>query len=219
MHSLGQAIWGDLWKSTMGKSRTTATCVTLHPLGHAIWGHIWKTYWRKVKKKCNECDLASFQANILTRHLNRYSVKIHSWEKSNNQCLLPGKRFEETFKDAQWRKVKQMQPMRLCLFSSRQFEATFENAQWRKVKQMQPMRLCLLSGKRFDLSTHLKTHWRKVNKMQPMWLCFQADNLKKHSGGFLQPSQSLHTCPSVKCTNTTMQVYYNHLRPAILGGT
>ena len=106
MHSLGQAIWGDLWKSTMGKSRTTATCVTLHPLGHAIWGHIWKTYWRKVKK-CNECDLASFQANILTRHLNRYSVKIHSWEKSNNQCLLPGKRFEETFKDAKWRKCNQ----------------------------------------------------------------------------------------------------------------
>ena len=104
MPSLGQAIWGDLWKSTMGKSRTTATCVTLHPLGHAIWGHIWKTYWRKVKK-CNECDLASFQANILTRHLNRYSVKIHNWEKSNIQCLLPGKRFEETFKDAQWRKV------------------------------------------------------------------------------------------------------------------
>jgi len=167
---LGRQFEETFEKVQMGKSRTTATYVTLHPLGHAIWGHIWKKYWRKVKK-CNECDLASFQANILTRHLNRYSEKIHSWEKSNkcNQCLLPGKRFEETFKDVHWRKVKQMQPMRLCLFSSRQFEATFQNAQRRKVKQMQPMRLCLLSGKQFDLSSHLKTHWRKVNKMLWFW--------------------------------------------------
>ena len=32
-----------------------------------------------------------------------------------------------------------MQPMQLCLFSGRSFEDTFENAQWRKIKQMQPM--------------------------------------------------------------------------------
>ena len=111
MHSLGQAIWGDLWKSTMGKSRTTATCVTLHPLGHAIWGHIWKTYWRKVKKNVTSVILhpskqtfwpdiwidtvwkytieksqtsnASSQANDLRKHL-----KMHSGEKSSkcNQC-------------------------------------------------------------------------------------------------------------------------------------
>ena len=167
MPFLGQAIWGDLWKSTMEKSRTNATCVTLHPLGHAIWGHIWKTYWRKVKK-CNECDLASFQANILTRHLNRYSVNIHRWEKSNkcDQCLLPGKRFEETFKDAQWRKVKQIKQCDYAYFrasdlkkhlkmhsgeksnkcnqckytssqvSGKQFDKTFKYTQWRKVKQM-----------------------------------------------------------------------------------
>ena len=30
-----------------------------------------------------------------------------------------------------------MQPMRLCLFSCRPFEETFENAQWRKVKNKQ----------------------------------------------------------------------------------
>ena len=28
-----------------------------------------------------------------------------------------------------------MQPMRLCLFSGRRFEETFENAQWRKDKK------------------------------------------------------------------------------------
>ena len=35
-----------------------------------------------------------------------------------------------------------MQPMWLCFFLDRLFEETFENTQWRKVKQMQPMRLC-----------------------------------------------------------------------------
>ena len=156
-------------------------------------------------------------------------------------CFYSGKRFEATFENAQWRKVKQMQPMRLCLLSGKWFEEKFKDAQWKKVKQIQPMRLCLLSGKWFEetfkdaqwrkvkhtqlmrlchvIWIYIWKHWRKVDKMQPMWLCFQADNLKKHSGGFLQPSQSRHTCPSVKCTNTALQVYYNHLRPAILGGT
>ena len=53
--------------------------------------------------------------------------------------MLPGKPFEETFENAQWGKVKQMQPMSLCMLSGRQFEDTFENTQWGKVKQMQPM--------------------------------------------------------------------------------
>ena len=38
-------------------------------------------------KKCNQCDYTT------------------SWAAS----------FEDTFENAQWRKVKQMQPMRLCL--------------------------------------------------------------------------------------------------------
>ena len=35
--------------------------------------------------------------------------------------------------------VKQMQPMWLSLFSGRPFKETFEDAQWRKIKQMQPV--------------------------------------------------------------------------------
>ena len=77
MPSLGQAIWGDLWKSTMEKSRTNATCVTLHPLGHAIWGHIWKTHWRKAKQM--------------------YRV----WPD-----ILPDKKIDQTFEKTQWRKAK-----------------------------------------------------------------------------------------------------------------
>ena len=44
----------------------------------------------------------------------------------------------------------QMQPMPLCFLSCRRFEDTFKNAHWRKVKQMQSMRLCFLSCRRFE---------------------------------------------------------------------
>ena len=47
--------------------------------------------------------------------------------------------------------------MWLCLFSGRRFEDTCENAQWRKVKQMQPMRLCILKGRQVE-ETHTKTY-------------------------------------------------------------
>ena len=80
------------------------------------------------------------------------------------------RRFEDTFENAQWRKVKQMQPMWLCILSSRQFEGTFEDAQWRKVKQMQSVWLCINSGRRFE-ETFENAQWRKVKQMQPVWLC------------------------------------------------
>ena len=68
-------------------------------------------------------------------------------------CLFSSRPFEVPFENAQWRKVKQMQPMRLCFFSRRRFEDTFENAQWRETEQMQPMWLCLLWPKIFE-QTH-----------------------------------------------------------------
>ena len=35
---------------------------------------------------------------------------VEHWDPSWNQCEVPGNPFEETFENAQWRKVKQMQP-------------------------------------------------------------------------------------------------------------
>ena len=64
------------------RSQTSAPNVSIHPLRQAIWGNTWK----------------------------------HTMEKS-----------------------KKMQSVWLCIFSRRHFEKTFENAQWRKVKQMQPV--------------------------------------------------------------------------------
>ena len=46
-----------------------------------------------------------------------------------------GWRFEETFEETQWGKVKQMQKMRTCVSPSRQFEDTLNNTQQIKFKK------------------------------------------------------------------------------------
>ena len=58
--------------------------------------------------KCNQSNLVSFWTGNLRKHL-----KTPSGEMLNkcNQCFFSGREFEETFKNAHWRKVKQMQTM------------------------------------------------------------------------------------------------------------
>ena len=77
-------------------------------------------------KKCNQCDYVSCYANDLRRHLQR-----HSGEKSNkcNQCGFASSysNFKDTFENAQWGKVKQMQPMWLCILLCNSFEITHAN--------------------------------------------------------------------------------------------
>ena len=87
---------------------------------------------------------------------------------------------ENTFENAQWRKVKQIQPIFLCILSGTQFEDTFENAQWRKVKQMQQCDFA--SSHASALKTHLKTHsGEKANKCnQCNYASSQAGNMKTH---------------------------------------
>ena len=51
--------------------------------------------------------------------------------------------------------------MWLCVLSSRPFEETHENAQWSKVKQMQPMWLRIFSGRQFE-DTHAIQKSRKI---------------------------------------------------------
>ena len=80
------------------------------------------------------------------------------------------KRFDDTFKNAQWRKKKQMQPMWQCILSGRPFENTFDNTQWRKAKQVQSMWILILFYKRFE-DPFQNTQWRKVKQIQPMWFC------------------------------------------------
>ena len=42
LHLLGQAIWGDTWKSTVEKGKRNANNMTLHHLMQALWGHVWE---------------------------------------------------------------------------------------------------------------------------------------------------------------------------------
>ena len=115
--------------------------------------------WRRLK------------AGVIKRRWRRGSVAFPFSSPSLSQTFYPVPfPSEVTFENAQWRKIKQMQPMWLCLFSYRPFEATFENAQWRKVKQMQPMWLCLFSCTEFEGSLK-NAQWRKAKQMQPVWVC------------------------------------------------
>ena len=63
-----------------------------------------------------------------------------------------------------------MQPMKLCNYLCTPFEDTFKNTQWRKVKQVQPMWLCIISGRPFE-DTFKNAHRGKVKQKQPMWIC------------------------------------------------
>ena len=116
-----------------------------------------KTHTGEKPNKCNQCDFASCYSSALRTHL-----KTHSGEKSKkcNQCDFASFRaswgLEDTFVNAQWSKVKQMQPMWLWLFSGKQFKDTLENAQWRKVK-LQQMWLCFLWDWHFE-NKFDKTH-------------------------------------------------------------
>ena len=67
-----------------------------------------KTHSGEKPNKCNQCDFASYHAGNLRTHLKTHSEK-----------------------------VKQMQAMQLCIFSYRHVEDSFGNAQRRKVEQMQ----------------------------------------------------------------------------------
>ena len=93
LHEKMQSHTGCIWKPivtfvclcTVEKNHTTATSVVLHPLCWAIW----------------KCTMKKSRANAT-------NVTIGF----------------------------QMQPVWLCIFSCRRFEETFENAQLRKVKQI-----------------------------------------------------------------------------------
>ena len=96
---------------------------TLEGLGMMILD--FRTHWRKLVAHSGEKPFPVIGA---------HSAVASTVEKNQTNLLL-GKQFKETFKDPQWRKLKQMQPMRLCLLSGKWFEETFKDAQWRKVKQ------------------------------------------------------------------------------------
>ena len=80
LHPFRQAIWGQIWKLTVEKSRTNAISVTTSHLGHAIWGHIWK---HTVEKK--QTNATSVTLHSLKRAIWGYIWK-HTVEKSQTNA-------------------------------------------------------------------------------------------------------------------------------------
>ena len=81
------AIWGDIWKHTVGKSETNAASVTLPALSQVLWGDIWRgtVQCRKEKRekstfvifsRCSErmCPLE----NLFFRE-KRYAGQTSTW--------------------------------------------------------------------------------------------------------------------------------------------
>ena len=93
-------------------------------------------------------------------------------------CICSSSQFEETFENAQRRKIEQMQPVWLCIRWCKPFENTFENPQRRKAKQMQSVWLCIPDS----LRTHSKTHsGEKPNKRnQCDYASSRATHLRRH---------------------------------------
>ena len=97
---------------------------------------------------CNQCDFASSEAGDLRRHFKTHSGgKQKKCNQSDRQAIwgdiwniwTNATNVNESYKNTQWRKVKQMLPMWLCILTGKRFEDTFENTQWRKVEHMHPM--------------------------------------------------------------------------------
>ena len=136
-----------------------------------------QTVWDAVLRACVQCTLYILIHKVRKIFKNEKNVILHFWPKKFEGAFWNAqtnatihRQFEDKFENAQWRKAKQMQPMRLCLLSCRPFEATFENTQCRKAKQMRPMWFFILWGRQFD-ATFKNAQWRKIKQMQSMWLC------------------------------------------------
>ena len=131
-----QTVFPNLLKCSGEKSNKCSQCDYACYDKSALRSQL-KTHSGDSPNKCNQCDYASVLEETFERTEREKANKC-------SQCnLFSGKPFEDTFENTQWRKVKQMQSMRLRILQGRPFEVTYENAQWRKIKQMQPMGICI----------------------------------------------------------------------------
>ena len=62
-HNLKQAIWGRIWKHTLGKSLTNATSVNMQPNIQAFWGLIWQSALEKSQTNATSLTLPAQSIN------------------------------------------------------------------------------------------------------------------------------------------------------------
>ena len=105
---------------------------------------IWRLAWYIAESM--QLVWQIFVKSLKILYAQTRNTMVVFWRLTNDKydCMLTGRPFEETFKNAQQRKFKQMQSMWLCILTCRPFQDTFENVQQMKAKQMQPVRLCIL---------------------------------------------------------------------------
>ena len=81
-------------------------------------------------------------------------------------CILSCRPFEDSFENALWRKIKQMQSMWLCILLCERFEDTSENTQWRNKCNQCEFATSYASA----LRTHLKTHREEKSNKCNQWI-------------------------------------------------
>ena len=113
----------------------------------------------------NECHKCVGKVRV---SINKYECFFYKIRQSRNCYHDEGFLFwsfywqSKTHENRLWRKVAQMQPMRLCLYLGKQFEETFKNSlSKRKITQMQPMRICIRWSKQIE-DTFENSLWRKI---------------------------------------------------------
>ena len=170
LHPHRQAIWGGIWKHIVEKSQASATYLdrvpawlglgnltkpTMPLLMQAIWGYIWK---RTVEK-----SQITWPADL------RIHFKSHSGEKSIDAASVIMHPLEQATLGTTWKRN------RVFLCSFKKFEITFDNTQWRKVKSMQPMPFCLLWSECFEagiLASSKKFGSSKVSMISKICIVF-----------------------------------------------
>ena len=140
LHPLRQAIWGPIWKHTVEKSQTNAIYVTLHLLWKAIWGDIWNHTVEKNQTNVTNVTLL-YPGQTIWGHIWKPMVETSQTNVSVN--MNPPRQAIWGLMYALWRKVKQMQPVRLCILSSNSFKEVLGNTQCRKVEQMKLYKIAL----------------------------------------------------------------------------
>ena len=100
-------IWRHIWKCTVETSQIIAANVSMHPLMQVLWGHICK---RTVEKSPTNATNVTLPLLVETfwGHIWQRTVEKNQTNATNVNNV---KQFGESFENAQWRKVKQMQPM------------------------------------------------------------------------------------------------------------
>ena len=94
MHLLLRTVWGLIWKSTVEKSQTDATNVTMHHLRQAILGHIWKHKVEKSQTSATSVIMCLLDNTILKTHTkvedNGHRRQSEGkWLRSPNKCQSP----------------------------------------------------------------------------------------------------------------------------------